>query len=134
MQSRMALGNLTIDRARYEVLVGDRRIELTYVEFELLYVLARNAGKVLSRARLLQAVWNEPAQEDDRKLTVHMSRLRKKLAASEPWQIETYTKRGYALMNRHPESPSTEHMQNGLRSANSARVLATMTEGAPMEG
>ena len=62
--------------------------------------LARNAGKVLTRARLLQAVWNEPVKDDDRKLTVHMSRLRKKLAASDPWQIETYTKRGYALVNR----------------------------------
>lgn len=96
--SRIALGNVTIDRNRFEVWVGERRADLTYVEFELLYQLARNAGKVLTRTRLMSAVWNEPARGEDRKLTVHMSRLRTKMRGSSPWRIETVTKRGYALV------------------------------------
>ena len=68
------------------------------MEFELLYALARNAGKVLARSKLMQAVWNEPSRGQDRKLTVHMSRLRKKMRGSRPWHIETITKRGYALV------------------------------------
>ena len=100
MTSSIALGNLTMDRDRYEVWVGERLVELTYVEFELLSVLSHNAGKVMSRPRLIKEVWHESGGDDDRKLTVHMSRLRKKLSASNPWQIETYMKRGYALMNR----------------------------------
>ena len=107
----ITLGNLAISRDRFEVTVSGRPIDLTFVEFELLYVLARNAGKVMSRPRLIQAVWHEAETDDDRKLTVHMSRLRKKLDGSDPWQIETYTKRGYALMNKlraattEPERP-----------------------------
>jgi DNA-binding response OmpR family regulator len=96
--SRIRLGNITIDRDRFEVHVGQQPVGLTFVEFELLYSLAKNAGKVMSRSRLMQTVWNETGAEGARKLTVHMSRLRKKLRGSEPWRIETFTKRGYALM------------------------------------
>ena len=78
--SRIALGNVTIDRDRFEVWAGEQRVDVTFVEFELLYQLARNAGKVLARSRLLSAVWNEPSTGEDRKLTVHMSRLRKKMS------------------------------------------------------
>ena len=102
MSSTVTLGNIVIDRSRYDVWVENKRIELTYVEFELLTALARSAGKVVTRSRLLQSVWNDAESEDDRKLTVHMSRLRKKLRGSYPWRIETYTKRGYALIDHSP--------------------------------
>jgi two-component system OmpR family response regulator len=68
------------------------------VEFELLYQLTRNAGRVVARARLMQQVWNEPSNGSDTKLTVHMSRLRKKLGSGHPWHIETIAKRGYVLV------------------------------------
>ncbi len=97
MSSRIVLGNVTIDRDRFKVWVGDERIELTFVEFELLCTLARNAGKVIPRSRLLLAVWKERSTGEDKKLTVHISRLRKKLRGSNRWRIETVTKRGYAL-------------------------------------
>ncbi len=97
MSSRIVLGNVTIDRERFEVWVGDERIELTFVEFELLCTLARNAGKVIPRSGLLRAVWKERSTGEDKKLTVHISRLRKKLRGSSRWRIETVTKRGYAL-------------------------------------
>ena len=97
MSSRIALGNVIIDRDLFEVWVGDERIELTFVEFELLSALARNAGKVIPRSQLLLAVWNERSAGEDNKLTVHISRLRKKLRGSNHWRIETITKRGYAL-------------------------------------
>jgi DNA-binding response OmpR family regulator len=95
--SRITLGNVTIDRDRFEVWIDARRVDLTFSEFELLYTLAKNAGKVLSRSKLMELVWNEPSRGQDRKLTVHMSRLRKKMHGSRPWRIETITKRGYAL-------------------------------------
>jgi two-component system response regulator ArlR len=47
--SRITLGNVTVDRDRFEVWVDVRRVDLTFSEFELLYTLARNAGKVLAR-------------------------------------------------------------------------------------
>ena len=102
MKSRTVLGDVIIDRDLFEVWVGDERIELTFVEFELLCTLARNAGKVIPRSRLLLAVWSERSAGEDNKLTVHMSRLRKKLRGSSHWRIETVTKRGYALRSRGP--------------------------------
>jgi DNA-binding response OmpR family regulator len=104
--SGISLGNVTIDRDRFEVWVDTRRVDLTFVEFELLYHLAKNEGKVLARARLMQAVWNEPSRGQDRKLTVHMSRLRKKMSGSRPWRIETITKRGYAFVDGTTPSPA----------------------------
>jgi DNA-binding response OmpR family regulator len=97
MSSRIVLGNVTIDRDRFEVLVGKSRIPVTFVEFEILHVLARNAGKVVPRSRIALAVWKQPAIGEDRRLTVHVSRLRKKLRESDSWRIETVTKRGYVL-------------------------------------
>jgi len=99
--SSITLGNLTVDRDRFEATIEGRRIDLTYVEFELLHALARNAGKATSRERLMAAIWDGPADQTH-KLTVHISRLRKKLAGSWPWRIETITKRGYILRNTSP--------------------------------
>jgi DNA-binding response OmpR family regulator len=99
MANRITLGNVVIDRERFEVLVDGRRVDLTYVEFELLYQLARNAGKVIGRQKLMSSVWGEPPGTQDRKLTVHLSRLRKKMRGSKPWHIETVTRRGYALVD-----------------------------------
>lgn len=96
--SSIVLGNLTIDRDRFEATVEGRRVELTFVEFELLHALARSAGKALTRERLAASVWQTPFDETHR-LTVHISRLRKKLQGSAPWRIETITKRGYILRN-----------------------------------
>lgn len=97
--SSITLGNLVIDRNRVAVWIQGRPVALTYVEFEILYQLARHAGQVLSRRRLMRAVWQENGGGGDRKLTVHLSRLRTKLRESDPWHIETYTRRGYGLMN-----------------------------------
>ena len=99
MVSHVTLGNLTVDRDRYEVCVGGQRVDLTYVEFELLFCLARNSGRVVPRASLLEAVWGNGSEGDARKLTGHISRLRKKIRESHPWRIRTVTKRGYALAN-----------------------------------
>jgi len=98
----MTLGNVTIDRDRFEVWVGERRVSLTFVEFEILDELARNAGRVLSRPQLVTAIWGGSSDGGDRRLTVHISRLRKKMEGSAPWRLRTVTKRGYALVDDGP--------------------------------
>ena len=71
--SGISLGNVTIDRDRLEVWVDMRRVDLTFVEFELLFHLAKNEGKV--RARKADAGRLERASRgQDRKLTVHKPR------------------------------------------------------------
>lgn len=122
MPDPINLGNVSIDRDRYEVRVAGRQADLTFVEFELLHALAKNAGKVMTRRALLQAVWSERNPDGDRKLTVHVSRLRKKIGESWPWRIETVTKRGYVLANverRHGASQEDGRVLpvEGLQSA-----------------
>jgi two-component system alkaline phosphatase synthesis response regulator PhoP len=99
---RIVLGNLELDRDRYEVRVDGRPIELSYIQFELLYALAAKAGRLINHEQLLEQIWGasgEAAREDSRKLRIHISRLRKKISGSKPWRIKTVTKRGYALAN-----------------------------------
>jgi len=99
MTARLTLGNLTIDRGAYIAWIDTRPVQLTYIEFELLYTLARNQQRVTSRDALARGAWGDAHQGQARNLTVHISRLRKKLQDSHPYRIRTIPKRGYSLTN-----------------------------------
>jgi two-component system alkaline phosphatase synthesis response regulator PhoP len=72
-------GQLRIDRGRFEVTVKGKAASLTTKEFELLYTLAANRGRVLSRDRLLDLVWGHEEFVEPRTVDVHITRLRGKL-------------------------------------------------------
>ncbi len=71
--------NLFINPASRTVIVNDLPIELTKTEFDLLEMLALNAGIALSRERLLQAVWGVDFSGESRMVDVHIGNLRKKI-------------------------------------------------------
>ena len=96
---RIVLGNLELDRDRFEARIDGRLVGVTYTQFQLLYQLAAQADRVVERDDLLQAIWGTASAEEARKLRIHISRLRKRIAESRPWRIKTVTKRGYALVN-----------------------------------
>ncbi len=75
----ISLGNLTIDLAAHEARVSDQTIPLTPIEFSLLAQLARHAGRVLTHAHLLNAVWGAKAAEQSHYLRVHFTHLRRKI-------------------------------------------------------
>ena len=79
---RVAVGKLTLDVARHEARVGDTRLDLTPREFEILRVLLGHAGRLVTKGRLLRAVWGEAYQGEDSYIHVHVSQLRRKLAAA----------------------------------------------------
>jgi two-component system KDP operon response regulator KdpE len=81
---RLALGPLVLDPGRHEVRVGETHVDLTPREFEILRVLLAHAGRVVTKGRLLRAVWGEAYQGEDSYLYVHVSQLRRKLAAADP--------------------------------------------------
>jgi DNA-binding response OmpR family regulator len=91
------LGNMELDRERYELHVEGRRVDLTFTEFQLLEKLFAVAGRVVSHKDLVAAGWGEDATVNTSRLRVQMSRLRKKLQGSNPWGIRTVQRRGYAL-------------------------------------
>jgi two-component system KDP operon response regulator KdpE len=77
-------GVLTLDPARHEVRVAGDLVDLTPREFEILRVLLTNAGRLVTKGRLLRAVWGEAYADEASYVYVHVSQLRRKLAAADP--------------------------------------------------
>lgn len=97
-------GPLRIDLARREVTVEGRRAHLTPIEFKLLALLARNAGKVLTHRQILREIWGPNATETHY-VRVHMAELRKKLEddPARPRLLTTEVGVGYRLRDRLDE-------------------------------
>lgn len=80
----VTLGSIVLDIARHEVTVNGTPLDLTPREYELLKVLVSQPGRLLTRGRLLRAVWGTAYAEEGHYLHVYVSRLRRKLAAADP--------------------------------------------------
>ncbi|NDB69916.1 MAG: DNA-binding response regulator [Methylocystaceae bacterium] len=96
--------DLTIDVEHYLVKRDGRDINLTPKEFELLHVLARHAGRVLTHGFLLNAIWGPAHTNDTQYLRVFIGQLRQKVEhnPSEPTLILTQPGVGYRLAEPHP--------------------------------
>jgi two-component system alkaline phosphatase synthesis response regulator PhoP len=95
-EESLKIHDLAIDLERREVHVKGNRINLRTQEFEVLYVLAKNRGRVLTREQLLNLAWGYDFYGQTRTVDVHVAQLRRKLAASLV-KIETVTGIGYKL-------------------------------------
>jgi two-component system response regulator MprA len=94
----LSVGDLTLNPDTREVKRGDREIELTNREFELLEYLMRNERLVVSRERLLDEVWGYDPMAATNTIDVFISNLRRKLeAAGEPRLLHTKRGAGYVL-------------------------------------
>jgi two-component system KDP operon response regulator KdpE len=82
--ARVVVGPLVFDAARHSVTVDGQPVELTPREFELLRVLLGEQGRVVTKGKLLRAVWGQAYQGEDSYVYVHVSQLRHKLAAADP--------------------------------------------------
>jgi DNA-binding response OmpR family regulator len=72
-------GNLRIDPARREVTIGERQVDLTPKEFDLLRLFAGNPGRVFPRKYLLEKIWDYSYEGYDRTIDSHINRLRAKI-------------------------------------------------------
>jgi DNA-binding response OmpR family regulator len=94
----LRVGDLMLNPDTHEVLRGDRRIELTQREFELLEYLMRNERLVISRQKLLDEVWGYDPFSITNTIEVFVSNLRRKLeAGGEPRLLHTVRGAGYVL-------------------------------------
>jgi two-component system KDP operon response regulator KdpE len=80
----LVAGPLELDAGRHEVRISGTKVDLTPREFEILRVLLLNQGRLVTKGRLLRAVWGEAYQGEDSYVYVHVSQLRRKLAAADP--------------------------------------------------
>lgn len=95
----LRVGDLTLDPARRCVSVGERPVELSAREFALLEALMRNAGRVLTRAQLEQALYAWGEEVESNALEVHVHHLRRKLHST---SIRTVRGVGYLMSASEP--------------------------------
>ncbi len=90
-------GGVRLDPDRHELSVDGRPVQLALKEFELLELLLRNAGRVLTRGQLIDRVWGSDYVGDTKTLDVHVKRLRAKLEAdpANPTRLLTVRGLGY---------------------------------------
>ncbi len=98
-RERIEVGDLVVMPAAREVRLRGERLTLTPKEFDMLEYLARSAGQVVARDRLLARVWGEEKYIDARTLDVHVRWLREKIEEnpSEPRRLITIRGQGYIL-------------------------------------
>jgi two-component system, OmpR family, response regulator len=94
---RLQLADLVLDEDRLEVYRGDRLISLTPTEFRLLRFLLLNSGRVLSKAQILDHVWDYDFGGDGNVVETFISYLRKKVDAEGEPLIQTVRGFGYSL-------------------------------------
>jgi len=92
-------GHLTVDLAKRLVYLDDREVHLTPIQYRLLSVLVKHAGKVLTHHQILKEVWGPTHMNDAHYLRIYMSQLRQKLEAdpAKPEYLLTESGVGYRL-------------------------------------
>ena len=93
----LTFGDLVANFDKREILVKDKKLDLTLKEFELLEILMKNKGKILTRDTLLDKIWGYEYIGETRTVDVHIRYLRKKIEADDknPKLIETIRGVGY---------------------------------------
>ena len=92
--TRVTVGDISIDPDQHIVMVRGKLTKLPLKEFELLYVLMANAGRVLTRDTLIDRVWGSDYYGDTKTLDVHIKRLRSKIEVDPGNPVEILTIRG----------------------------------------
>lgn len=94
------INDLIINRSTHEITTGDIVMELPLKEFELLYLLAKNKGRVFDREYLLEKIWGYDYYGETRTVDVHIRNLRKKIEIDDknPQHIRTVRGVGYKFL------------------------------------
>jgi two-component system response regulator CpxR len=103
---RLEVNGVALDPGTRDVFTDGKRVDLTTFEFDILEMLMRSAGRVLSRDALMENFYNRKATPFDRSIDMHISHLRKKLEHGEPI-IKTIRGVGYQFC-RTPEDAREE--------------------------
>lgn len=93
----LQIGDIILDSYNVKVLVRDEEIELTSIEYGILKYLMDNAGRILTKNQIFEAVWNEEFLSGDNTIMVHISRLRDKIEidSRNPKYLKTIRGLGY---------------------------------------
>lgn len=98
-QNICTIGGLTINDETKEVTVDGEHVKLTPIEYNILFFLAQNAGKVFSIEQIYENIWNEEAVGADNTVTVHIRHIREKIEINpkEPRYLKVVWGIGYKV-------------------------------------
>jgi two-component system, OmpR family, response regulator len=103
LAAQLAAGPLVVDTAQRRVLLDAREVQLTAKEYQLLEVLVRRQGTILSKAQLADVLWERDAEPDSNAIEVHVASLRRKLEGGRRRVKLIHTIRGFGYVVR-PEA------------------------------
>ncbi|MGN7399154.1 response regulator transcription factor [Cytobacillus praedii] len=94
---------LEIDKQSHQVTAGGKEIKLTSIEFDILYLLAKNQGRVFSSEEIFERVWKEESIGSNKTVMVHIKNIRDKIEAGIPGEIviQTVWGVGYKIEKGH---------------------------------
>ena len=115
LSPELIIGDLVIDTTRHQVRRGAREIPLTTKEFTFLHHLARHAGRVVSRAELMEHVWEDKSNTYSNIIDVYASRLRRKLEEGDETPLVATLRGTGFMLNVPPGHPSTRADAEGER-------------------
>jgi len=100
IEERLQFSNLVIDHSAREVSLDEEHVDLTSAEFDLLWLLASNAGKILSREEIFEKLRGIEYDGQDRSIDVRVSRIRPKIGDDpmNPRRIKTVRSKGYLFV------------------------------------
>lgn len=105
----MRFGELSIDLTAYQAFLGDTPVPLTHKEFEMLAWLAAHPGQLFTRQRLLDQLWEDNLEANERSVDALIRRLREKLGedGQQPRFIETVRGAGYRFKGEEGSRPAS---------------------------
>ena len=121
LPTTLVVGDLTIDVGQHSARRHGREISFTGKEFALLVYLARNAGRVVTRAELLQHVWDDPRNSYSNIIDVYAGRLRRKLDPDDEEVPLFKTIRGVGFMIEVPPAKAATPKHRRVERRESAR-------------
>jgi two-component system, OmpR family, response regulator CpxR len=116
------VGDIELDPATRIVLQDGKSVDLTSVEFNLLHVLLREAGRVVTREHLVDSVLGRKFSPFDRSIDMHVSKVRKKLGDSDSSSDHIKTVRGVGYIFAHPRENAGHPRAEEVRAETAARV------------
>ena len=102
LKSELQHNDIVIDLERREVIRNGKKVGMTYTEFEILQLLAKNPGRVFTKEQIYDVVWKEPYSGDYNIVMSHISHIREKIEddPAHPVYIQTVWGIGYKFSNK----------------------------------